>query len=149
MSDSPWHITQKLSSSAGAARALAAWTPASPGPKLGALQTSVHENWIGGAWMAAATQAFFETGAAGEEEGGALRDALLERDWDLVVVLDGDGRVWLRNHASNEEQIIDVDWQDRGFAGDSVHRYQAHVLAHLHKGERFFCLFQVAKIAID
>ena len=88
----------------------------------------------------------FASGARGVFDGNRLVDHVAQNRrrtmGDMlvegergVIRLDGDGRVWLRNHASNDEQIIDVDWQDRGFAGDSVHRYQAHVLAHLYKGE--------------
>ncbi|MFT5446426.1 MAG: putative dehydrogenase [Gammaproteobacteria bacterium] len=63
-----------------------------------------------------------------------MGDMLIEGERG-VIRLDGDGRVWLRKHAENEEQRIEFDWQDRGFAGDSVYRYQAHVLAHLREGK--------------
>ena len=88
----------------------------------------------------------FASGARGVFDGNRLVDHVAENRrrtmGDMlvegergVIRLDGDGRVWLRAHNSNDEQLVDVAWEDRGFAGDSVFRYQAHVLAHLRDGE--------------
>ncbi len=48
-----------------------------------------------------------------------------------VIRLDGDGRLFHRAFGSNEEEPISYDWQDQGFAGDSVHAFQRHVVDHL------------------
>jgi predicted dehydrogenase len=69
-----------------------------------------------------------------EDRRRTMGDMLLEGERG-VIRLDGDGRVWLRPQASNDEQLVDVKWHDRGFAGDSVYRYQAHVLAHVTEAE--------------
>jgi D-apiose dehydrogenase len=51
-----------------------------------------------------------------------------------VIRLDGDGRLFHRPFASNDETAIAYDWEDRGFAGDSVLAFQRHVLDHLLNG---------------
>ena len=48
-----------------------------------------------------------------------------------VIRLDGDGRLFHRGVGKNDEAEITYDWQDRGFAGDSVHAFQRHVVEHL------------------
>jgi predicted dehydrogenase len=88
----------------------------------------------------------FASGARGVFDGNRLVDHVADNRrltmGDMlvegergVIRLDGDGRVWLRPQASNDEQLIKVDWENSGFAGDSVYRYQAHVLAHLKDGK--------------
>jgi predicted dehydrogenase len=51
-----------------------------------------------------------------------------------VIRLDGGGRLFHRAFGSNEETAIAYDWQDRGFAGDSVLAFQRHVVDHLLNG---------------
>ncbi len=48
--------------------------------------------------------------------------------------LDGYGRLFLRAHGSSLEQEVAYDWEDRGFGGDCVRAFQAHVLQHLAEG---------------
>ena len=48
-----------------------------------------------------------------------------------VIRLDGRGRLFHRAFGSNEETPIAYDWEDRGFAGDSVLAFQRHVVDHL------------------
>ena len=48
-----------------------------------------------------------------------------------VIRLDGDGRLFHRGFKTNEETAILHEWQDRGFAGDSVLAFQRHVVDHL------------------
>ena len=48
-----------------------------------------------------------------------------------TIRLDGEGRIFVRMNGSNDERAHDYTWSDTGFAGDSVYRLQAHVLAHL------------------
>ncbi len=47
-----------------------------------------------------------------------------------VLRLDGMGGLWWKPHGG-AEAAHDYAWADEGFAGDSVHAFQAHVLAHL------------------
>jgi len=47
-----------------------------------------------------------------------------------VLRLDGDGRLFLRSMGGNEIEHP-YDWRARGFAGDCIGRFQAHVLDHL------------------
>lgn len=51
-----------------------------------------------------------------------------------VIRLDGDGRLFHRPFASNDETPIAYEWQDQGFAGDSVLAFQRHVVDHLLNG---------------
>ncbi len=87
----------------------------------------------------------FAAGARGVFDGNRLVDhvaadrrrtmgELLLEGSAAVARLDGDGGVWLRAHGANTEQPVAFDWHDRGFAGDSVHALQRHVLAHLTGG---------------
>lgn len=48
-----------------------------------------------------------------------------------VIRLDGYGRLFHRAHGRNDEEEIAYDWEDRGFAGDSVLAFQRHVVDHL------------------
>lgn len=48
-----------------------------------------------------------------------------------VIRLDGHGRLFHRAKGSNDENEIAFDWQDQGFAGDSVLALQRHVARHL------------------
>lgn len=42
--------------------------------------------------------------------------------------LNGDGRIFRRDHGSNDWAQVEFPWQDRGFGGDCVHALQAHVV---------------------
>ena len=59
---------------------------------------------------------------------------LLAEGSEGVIRLDGDGRLFHRAFGSNEETAIAYDWEDRGFAGDSVLAFQRHVVEHLLEG---------------
>lgn len=48
-----------------------------------------------------------------------------------VIRLDGDGNLFHRAFGTNEETAIAYEWQDTGFAGDSVRAFQQHVVDHL------------------
>jgi len=48
-----------------------------------------------------------------------------------VARLDGDGGVWLRAHGANDEQRVDFECSQRGFAGDSVLATQGHIIDHM------------------
>ena len=48
--------------------------------------------------------------------------------------LDGDGQIYLRAHASNDESAIDYAWENTGFGGDCVRLLQQHVVDHLLHG---------------
>ncbi|MEZ5906602.1 MAG: hypothetical protein R3C69_16405 [Geminicoccaceae bacterium] len=53
-----------------------------------------------------------------------------------MIRLDGDGNLFHRAFGANEETAIAHEWQDTGFAGDSVRAFQQHVVDHLlDKGE--------------
>lgn len=53
---------------------------------------------------------------------------------DGTLRLDGDGRLFLRRHGDNDEAPVAYDWRNEGFAGDSVHALQGHVLDALRTG---------------
>ena len=50
-----------------------------------------------------------------------------------VLRLDGYGNIFLRRAGQNDEQQHAYQWDSVGFAGDSVYRYQSHVLSHLRR----------------
>jgi predicted dehydrogenase len=50
---------------------------------------------------------------------------------EAVLRLDGDGRLFVRDHGHNAEESVDYAWSDRGFGGDCVHAFQRHVVDHL------------------
>jgi D-apiose dehydrogenase len=51
-----------------------------------------------------------------------------------TIRLDGRGRLFHRAFGDNEEREIAYAWEDVGFAGDSVLRFQRHVVDHLRAG---------------
>lgn len=51
-----------------------------------------------------------------------------------VLRLDGYGRIWLRDHGSNDETELEYDWEDRGYGGDCVYVLQSAAVAHLLDG---------------
>ncbi len=86
----------------------------------------------------------FESGAGGLFDGNRLNDHLaancrltMGEMWlegsQGVLRLDGDGRLWLKPHGG-PERVEPCPWQDRGFAGDSVHSLIRHVVDHLRRG---------------
>jgi predicted dehydrogenase len=67
---------------------------------------------------------------AAENRRLTMGEMLLEGS-KATIRLDGEGRIFVRSHDSNDERAHDYAWTNTGFAGDSVYRLQAHVLAHL------------------
>ena len=49
---------------------------------------------------------------------------------DGVMRLDGNGRLYLRQFRSNQENEITYCWENRAYAGDCVFRLQHHVVEH-------------------
>jgi D-apiose dehydrogenase len=39
--------------------------------------------------------------------------------------------LFVRGHGTNVETEIEFSWNDRGYGGDCVHRFLAHVVSHL------------------
>ena len=87
----------------------------------------------------------FEGGVRGVFDGNRLADhaaenrrltmgEMLIEGSDATLRLNGDGRLFLRAHGRNDEDEVAYDWQDRGFGGDCVHRFQRHVVDHLRRG---------------
>ena len=88
----------------------------------------------------------FENGARGLFDGNRLSDhpaenrrltmgEMLVEGSRGVLRLNGDGRLFRRNHGENDERAIDYAWDNRGFGGDCVYRLQDHVVRHLRRGE--------------
>lgn len=50
---------------------------------------------------------------------------------DGIIRLDGNGRLYLRQFGSDQENEIEYCWEDRAYAGDCVFRLQRHVVEHL------------------
>lgn len=86
----------------------------------------------------------FESGAAGLLDGNRLADfpadnprltmgALLVEGSEGSLRLDGAARIWRRRRGGTEAEH-DYAWPDRGYAGDSVHALQLHVVSHLREG---------------
>lgn len=50
---------------------------------------------------------------------------------DAVLRLDGDGRLFVRDHGQIAEDPVGYAWSDCGFGGDCVHAFQRHVVDHL------------------
>ena len=84
----------------------------------------------------------FESGARGLFDGNRLADHVAENRrltmgdmWlegsKAVLRLDGDGRLFLRDHGSNAERAVAYDWENKGFAGDCVFKLQRHVVDHI------------------
>lgn len=86
----------------------------------------------------------FEGGAAGLLDGNRLADfeadntrltmgEMLIEGSEGSIRLDGEARLWLRRRGQPAREHA-YDWNRRGYAGDSVHALQAHVVAHLREG---------------
>lgn len=52
-----------------------------------------------------------------------------------VLRLDGFGRLWWKPHGQPERQLA-YSWENRGFGGDCVYRFQCHVIDHLRTGSK-------------
>ncbi|MEM8647518.1 MAG: Gfo/Idh/MocA family oxidoreductase [Pseudomonadota bacterium] len=87
----------------------------------------------------------FKDGRRGLFDGNRLADhpadnrrltmgEMLIEGSDGALSLNGDGEIHTRPHGQNDWRPHTYDWQNQGFAGDSVHRLQAHVLDHLTTG---------------
>ena len=50
--------------------------------------------------------------------------------------LNGNGEIFKRKFGDNIEKKINYKWFKKGFAGDSVFRFQKHLLNHFLKGEK-------------
>jgi predicted dehydrogenase len=86
----------------------------------------------------------FASGAAGIFDGNRLADFEAENTrltmGELLVEgpggalrVDGQGRIWRRSKGSPEVEHSYL-WEQRGYAGDSVHALQTHVVDHLRDG---------------
>jgi len=86
----------------------------------------------------------FASGAAGLFDGNRLNDHVSDDTrrtmgemWiegaGGILRLDGRGRLWLKPHQGEERQHS-YAFEERGFAGDCVHRLQSHVVEHLLDG---------------
>ncbi len=62
-----------------------------------------------------------------------MGDMLIEGS-HAVLRLDGDGRMYLRKHGYDAEIDVDFDWENKGFAGDSVYFLLCHVVQHVLAG---------------
>ncbi len=86
----------------------------------------------------------FASGAAGVLDGNRLLDfeadnprltmgeTLLEGTEGALRV-DGAGRIFRRRRGGREDEHV-YAWENRGYAGDSVHALQMHVVRHLREG---------------
>lgn len=53
-----------------------------------------------------------------------------------TLTLDGNGKLFWRDHGQNEGKEISFDWIDRDFGGDCVYSLQRHVVDHLLYGTK-------------
>ena len=70
---------------------------------------------------------------AAENRRLTMGDMLIEGS-HAVLRLDGDGRMYLRKHGYDAEIDVDFDWENKGFAGDSVYFLLCHVVQHVLAG---------------
>lgn len=87
----------------------------------------------------------FANGTTGIFDGNRLADHAAENrrltmgemtveGADGTLRLDGDGRLFLRRHGSNDDVEHSYEWPNVGFGGDCVGALQAHAIAHLREG---------------
>lgn len=87
----------------------------------------------------------FRNGTKGLFDGNRLTDHVAENrrltmgemlieGSDATLRLDGDGNMFLRKHGYDVEMQLDYDWENRGFAGDSVYMLLRHVVQHVLAG---------------
>jgi predicted dehydrogenase len=83
----------------------------------------------------------FQNRASGLFDGNRLNDHLadncrltLGEMWlegsNGVLRLDGFARLWFKPHGEPEDEVV-YSWENRGFGGDCVYRFQKHVIDHL------------------
>ena len=88
----------------------------------------------------------FKNGVRGLFDGNRLSDHIAEDRrrtiGDLLVEgskgsirLNGDGDIFFRRFGSNSEKKVKYDWNNRGFAGDSVYFCQKDILASFSSGK--------------
>jgi predicted dehydrogenase len=88
----------------------------------------------------------FKNGVRGLFDGNRLSDHIAEDRrrtiGDLLlegskgsIRLNGDGDIFYRNFGSNSEKKVEYDWDDKGFAGDSVYFCQKDILDSISSGE--------------
>jgi predicted dehydrogenase len=86
----------------------------------------------------------FASGAAGVLDGNRLLDfqadnprltmgEMLIEGSDGSLRVDGLGRIWRRERKGSEAEHA-YAWENKGYAGDSVHALQEHVVRHLREG---------------
>ena len=87
----------------------------------------------------------FRNGARGVFDGNRLVDhaaenrrltmgEMLIEGSEAVLRLDGDGHMFLRKHGYDVEVDVDYNWENKGFAGDSVCMTLRHVVQHVLAG---------------
>ncbi|MDC1356658.1 Gfo/Idh/MocA family oxidoreductase [Pseudomonadota bacterium] len=88
----------------------------------------------------------FESGMRGLFDGNRLSDhiaidrrltigEMLIEGSEGSLRLNGNGEIFYRKFNENEEKIIEYEWNNIGFAGDSVFYYQKHLLDHFVNGQ--------------
>ena len=88
----------------------------------------------------------FESGMRGLFDGNRLSDHIaIDRRLTIGEMLiegskgslrlNGNGEIFYRKFSENEEKIIVYEWNNIGFAGDSVFYYQKHLLDHFVNGQ--------------
>ena len=88
----------------------------------------------------------FESGMRGLFDGHRLSDHIaIDRRLTIGEMLiegskgslrlNGNGEIFYRKFNENEEKIIEYEWNNIGFAGDSVFYYQKHLLDHFVNGQ--------------
>ena len=88
----------------------------------------------------------FESGMRGLFDGNRLSDHIaIDRRLTIGEMLiegskgslrlNGNGEIFYRKFSQNEEKIIIYNWNNIGFAGDSVFSYQKHLLDHFVNGK--------------
>tara|TARA_B100000674_G_scaffold95608_1_gene68141 strand:+ start:778 stop:1806 length:1029 start_codon:yes stop_codon:yes gene_type:complete len=70
---------------------------------------------------------------AAENRRLTMGEMLIEGS-ESVLRLDGDGNMYLRKHGYDLDLPVDYDWENRGFAGDSVYMLLRHVVEHVRAG---------------
>ena len=79
--------------------------------------------------MANGIQAVFDGNRLSDHRAANRR--LTMGEWTIegskgVLKLDGDARLTLRSHGSNDESPLGFSWSDNDFGGDCVYRFQRH-----------------------
>ena len=91
----------------------------------------------------------FKNGMRGIFDGNRLSDHIaLDRRLTIgemviegskgTLRLNGNGELFKRKFGSNKELKISYKWDKKGFAGDSVFKFQRHILDHFNRGKILF-----------